>query len=424
MKILEVETSEGARAVGLATALETDPVPVLVEALRAAPVVRGVVCDEHGVPFPGALVVAAPSNVIPLGDASILHLFATTVRTVSDAAGRFALAAGGEQTWVAARRPSSRCFTVVRWEEDPERPTRTNEVRLDCPAARPTTVRVGGARSGRAIPGARVLAVALDAPEPSDWTMEPSHWTLASATSDDDGLASFPFLPQTGGGGLGGFAVLAPTIGGEWIDAPDTPDVRLAVRRGATLTGRVLTGDGRPVEGARVVAHVHSWPAHRAVTDAKGSYRIEGLPRTRPFGSNGNVVTVWVEAPGHAAEPAPAFPHVASEAERGTQDFVLREGVTLRGRLEGLRAGGVLGWVPGDADPYEDLLFLRGTGLAEDGRFALTDLPAGRVTLLGEVGDPRRTLGVDGLLPGETREDVRFDVGSGARAGDPDEESR
>ena len=136
----------------------------------------------------------------------------------------------------------------------------------------PLAARVEGARSGRPLAGAGVIVVAR--------TAEGASLTLQSGTADPSGslrLASFPPL------GAGGFAVLAAGIGGDWREADGSQDVRVQVRLGATLSGHVRTADGRPVAGARVVAHAWDWPALETTTDEAGAYEIRGLPRTRPY---------------------------------------------------------------------------------------------------------------------------------------------
>ncbi len=47
------------------------------------------------------------------------------------------------------------------------------------------------------------------------------------------------------------------------------------------LAGRVLGGNARPVEGARVVVHPRGGASGTTWTDAKGDWQIEGLPRGR-----------------------------------------------------------------------------------------------------------------------------------------------
>ena len=181
------------------------------------------------------------------------------------------------------------------------------------------------------------------------------------------------------------------------------------VRLGATLSGHVRTADGRPVAGARVIAHAWDWPAVATTTDEEGAYEIRGLPRTRPFyaapthGANG-LALAFVDVPGHATDVGTVMLDIGAETGRVTQDFVLHAGATVRGRGDLYDAGGPLTWTPGDWQPYGDLLFVRGTTIGEDGSFVLTDLPPGRVTL-GFPG--ARRVVVEGLRAGETRVGVR-----------------
>ncbi len=224
-------------------------------------------------------------------------------------------------------------------------------------------------------------------------------WTLLPVDTDERGTFSTRSFPRIGGGG---FAVLAPGIGGDWHDGSEPFAGRLKVRRGATLRGHVRTVDGALVEGARVIAHVASWPALRATTNSSGAYAIEGLPRVRPWlgdpahEANG-LVQVWVDAPGYASTTGVQRLNVAPTVTEVTADFVLHEGATIRGRCDPTDADRGVTWAPGEFEPYETMLFVRGTGVAEDGSFVLTDLPAGRVSL--GVSEDRAVV-VDGLQPG------------------------
>lgn len=230
-------------------------------------------------------------------------------------------------------------------------------------------------------------------------------WFLHSARSGSDGGLAFPEFPALG---QGGFVLLAPGIGGDWQDATVPFDGLLKVRRGATLRGHIRDSRGTPVVGASVVAHAFSWPALRTTTDETGAYAIEGLPRTRPgyadpmHQANGGMF-VWVEAPGYSSEPGIEILQVPADAASVEQSFVLREGVTIRGRAEGVERVEGVGWAPGEFGPYEEMLFTRGTGIGEDGAFVLTDLPPGRVTL--KVSESRQVV-VDDLKAGEVREGV------------------
>ena len=70
--------------------------------------------------------------------------------------------------------------------------------------------------------------------------------------SRDNGMVSIHYVPGRGG---------------------EIADLLFVLARGATLEGQVLTTDGEPVEGARVMVDRPS-----GITDAEGFYRVEGLP--------------------------------------------------------------------------------------------------------------------------------------------------
>lgn len=395
MIVLVGETPLGGLWGGLAVAVRQRPVALL---LRESPVdtrVTGVVLDETGVPLARAPVVTLPS-VLPVGEGAILAQFAWSVRTRTDAQGRFELGAIAGPAGIAAQRPRDGRWSVA--ECRPADDGMASPVRVAFAPGAPLSVRVQGARSGQPVESARVIVVSR-APEGESLTLQ-------AGTADPAGslrLASFPPLDA------GGFVALAVGIGGDWKDAEVSQDARVGVRLGATFSGHVRTADGRPVAGARVIAHAWDWPAVATTTDEGGAYELRGLPRTRPFyaspthAANG-LALAFVDVPGHATDVGTVMLDIGAGTERVTQDFVLHPGATVRGRGDPSDAGGRLTWTPGEWDPYGDLMFVRGTTIGDDGSFVLTDLPPGRVTL-GFPGE--RRVVVDGLKAGETREGVQ-----------------
>ncbi len=395
MTVLIAEVARGGRWGGLATAVAERPVPLR---LRVEPVttrVQGSVTDEHGAPIAQATVLTMPP-VLPVGGASILALFTWSVRTQTDAAGRFEVGVAGTLQGVAARRPLDGRWTAVPWKPAPDGTAPPATVAF-APGG-PLAGLVVGSRSGRPLASADVIVVARSAGGGA--------LTLETVTTGPDGRLTLPSFPPLA---EGGFAALVPGTGGDWQTADASRDARLAVRRGATLAGHVRTPDGRPVAGARVVAHVWDWPALEATTDDAGSYEIRGLPRSRPYlpepnpGANG-LCLVFADVPGYAAAEGTVLLDVRPADEHLTEDFVLHAAATVRGKAHPSDAGGTLLWSPGDPQPYGELLVVRGTTIGEDGSFVLTDLPPGRVTLTfpGE-----RRVAVDGLRAGEARDGVR-----------------
>ncbi len=132
-------------------------------------------------------------------------------------------------------------------------------------------VRVLSAREGHPVPGA-VAAILRDL-----------HVQGASetATADANGLATFPEAPA------GVFTVCARGEGHAeaceglvGLVRGGRLDVTLRLPRGATLTGKVLDAEGRPVVGAQVEADedlVTRLPPATSLTDEHGHYRFTGL---------------------------------------------------------------------------------------------------------------------------------------------------
>ncbi len=118
LNVVVVETPAGERGSVLATAIEERPVVVHLKTSRGAGTLVGMVVDEDGAPRPDVQVVAAPANVLPVGEASILALFTWTARTVTDASGTFRVRAPTEDVLVAAMRPRDGRWTTRRWRPE------------------------------------------------------------------------------------------------------------------------------------------------------------------------------------------------------------------------------------------------------------------------------------------------------------------
>jgi|GEM_PF-4865314 len=398
MTLLIADVPVVGRAYALATAVAEHPVAVR---LRVDPIttrVHGVVTDEHGSPIAQAPVVTLPP-VLPMGGAAILAVSAWSVRTQTDASGRFEMGVAGGLEGLAAQRPMDGRWTAVEWKEGKAAEAGPSpSATIAFAPGTPLTGQVVGARSGNPIGGAGVIVVA--------YSLGGRTRSLQALTADASGrwdLPSFPPLAE------GGFALFAQGIGGDWQASDGSREGRVAMRLGATLAGNVKTADGRPVAGARVLVHAWDWPALEATTDDAGAYEVAGLPRTRPWypdpthAANG-LVSAFVDVPGYATDAGTVFYDIRPGTERVTQDFVLHPGAMIRGRVDPSDAGGTLLWSPGDPQPYGELLVLRGTTIGEEGAFVLADLPPGRVTL---IFPKERRVVVDGLRAGETREGVQ-----------------
>lgn len=100
---------------------------------------------------------------------------------------------------------------------------------------------------------------------------------LASAKTDAAGGASFPGLEPGAYSAIAGAPGRATVVAGVRVRRPDgTVDLRLLLSAARTLTGTVRRPDGRPVPGLFLLAG-----AARTETDARGAYRLTGLPPAR-----------------------------------------------------------------------------------------------------------------------------------------------
>lgn len=124
-------------------------------------------------------------------------------------------------------------------------------------------------RAGRKLPTAPPVAASPQQPRVADAAA-----AGRSAHSDSDLARSATALSAPAGAAARRFAQ-SETVGvaAPAVVMPPSPDVARAV--GPVLTGRVVSGDGRPVPSARVTL---PGVAQVAVTDSQGRFRIAGLP--------------------------------------------------------------------------------------------------------------------------------------------------
>jgi protocatechuate 3,4-dioxygenase beta subunit len=154
-----------------------------------------------------------------------------------------------------------------------------------------------------------------------------------TAVTDDAGKVTLT------GVGAGWHVVKASADGhaSAFREVPTTGDpsavttVAITLRAGASVSGTVVDSGGAPVEGARVVpehvGHFDDFYDARfdaVLTDAKGRWRITGLPRE----------TTRIRAYHAEYAPSASSPIVlGDEIDRGGVTIVLERGVRIRGRV-------------------------------------------------------------------------------------------
>jgi hypothetical protein len=160
--------------------------------------------------------------------------------------------------------------------------------------------------------------------------------------------------------------------------------VEIALSRGGSVGGTVLSATRQPVSGAEVTIQASGdggfgrgpfgGGAESAVTDASGRFRFDHLSAGR--------YAATAQLSGQASEPQTAI--LTAGESREDLVLVLQGGATLRGVVTGLpqgQLGGVSIWANG---PQR---FGASARTGADGRFELTGLPAGTTTLNANAGD-------------------------------------
>ncbi len=262
-------------------------------------------------------------------------------------------------------------------------------------AARGTTVPltvalpVAGAITGRLTDAAGspseacVEAEAVDAPA----TADPVAYDCAM---DGGRLALLTLAPgryRVRVGNVGGYALTryapdadsAATATVYTVTAGKTLDIgTVRLRVGGVVTGRVVDGRGRPVVGASVSVPGPRWwdgDVARAVTDARGRYRLVDLPRGRTRlrvdpPSRTGLGAQWLGGAGDETRSATVWVRLGRTV--AAPDMVLRAGATLSVRLRGAR----------DATVAVEAFDLRGRAvglpvlMGRNGTAVLTGLPA------------------------------------------------
>ena len=219
------------------------------------------------------------------------------------------------------------------------------------------------------------------------------------ATTDDAGRATLTGV----GGGWHVVRVSAAGYAAEYLDVAtvDEPGhertVSIRLRPGAGASGTVVDAAGAPIEGARVIAEVatrsydHSDPRlDGAITDAKGRWRLAGLPRE----------TVRFHAYHAAFAPTTSAPRQLASGDHDDVTLVLERGARLAGRVvraDGTPAPGAEVRLTGADARSSQVRRLRADG---DGRFTLGGLP-------------RRIVHVMAAEHGATSEMARVDLAAG-----------
>jgi hypothetical protein len=147
-------------------------------------------------------------------------------------------------------------------------------------------VRVLDARTGRPVPGARLIRT----PERINTWRRRHDAVMSVGVADADGIAAVPSDPYVWNNACH-WLVVAPGYATAH-EYGALPPEEVALERGVRFVGRVLDALGRPVAGARV-EHFggcsHGTPAARATSGADGVFTFEGIRITGQF---------WVEGPG------------------------------------------------------------------------------------------------------------------------------
>ncbi len=195
--------------------------------------------------------------------------------------------------------------------------------------------------------------------------------------------------------------------------ATDGPELRLVLRRGLQLQGRVLDSEERAIDGAEVqvrwsdaqggwrVGDIQLLPCRPLIANRYGNFLLEGVPRA----STGIAVEVHATARGYSSASWSLPPEWDDARVRQEQiRLVLQPGVMLKGSVvdrlgapvpgASIRVLRVVEPSGGVAD--SSLLPWREFFSTRRGGFELYGFPAGRVDLLAEAEGhtPRRMTGI------------------------------
>jgi len=271
--------------------------------------ISGRILGPDGHPAADAPVIwfAARSPMQNIADATSGAKPTPAGKTRTDADGRFQAAIDPAGPPVSLRiEPAGTPWVELDGPYDPAETLRLPDIDLPSPAA--VAGSVAGA-DGKPVSGARVVVRQGAGFERSETEL------FAEATTGSDGAFRIANAPP----GLSRLSVRASG----WAPAermlrPESGPVRVALERGASLTGTVLDASGRPVAGALVRS---GWVA--ATTDAQGRYRLDGVPsglQRVDASASGGMVARKGGVRTAAATPAAA-------------DLQLQPGVTIHGTV-------------------------------------------------------------------------------------------
>ncbi len=280
----------------------------------------------------------------------------------------------------------------------PLRPWRGERVDLRVPL----TIRMETGRrlTGRVLDAAGVGAEGVDVSVRSQVQgVEPRPFMTATPTTRTDGEGRFAFE-----GLLEGEILLSVETG---AGRPAVPDVRVAAGQNegeirlpspASVSGRVLDDQGRPMSGVEVSADSeHRYPGRwNTTTDTEGRFRMENLP------ASAEQIRVWLPTPQGRGTDWPWLADPAVETRPGARDVVvkLERGVFVEGTLLDERdrpaEGRVLAlWDPPEAASGTNpgMRTITGSWPADPktGRFAAGPIRPGMVRLVGEGVPGSRT---------------------------------
>lgn len=259
--------------------------------------------------------------------------------------------------------------------------------------------RIFDAGTGEGIRDAPVFARSTSDRYPDAWT----------STSGDNGTFELTGLPGgdfsvRGGPRVPGYAsdsvrrasVPVVVVAGQTVDG-----IELALERGITVSGMVVTEDGRPVPGAEVRGNARGWQ-DQTVSGANGEFVLAGLPAGAELRLNAVTSSMISETYGPTAVPDQGISDVKLELKLDRSGVVSgtlvdRRGIGLSARLMAVCEGMAFPAMPamGQSD--------------QDGRFVLTGLvPGGHRVLATPGGGAQKEVGSLRLEAGEVLRDVRL----------------
>jgi protocatechuate 3,4-dioxygenase beta subunit/peroxiredoxin/DNA-binding beta-propeller fold protein YncE len=325
--------------------------------------------DERSSDAVGRLVLRAVEVVTgePIEGVSIEYqggfdgkLRRATVITGEDGTAAIEWAPGGRvhRLWITARKPGLVPIHVL-WDDE-QHPTRvpaSKELRFE-----PGTT-IGGIvkdEAGQPISGATVdvLLPATESEQKNYYfslgtrrTDQQGRWRLDEAPRRLDGISASVTHPRY----RRGYAVASHDLNGVSV-----------LKKGLTITGRVVDGAGQPIRGARAVLGHDKWGTNppTGTTDERGAFTLENCD------AGPNIVTV------HAEGYAPQISDVRVEERAAPVEVRLAEpGATIRGRVVDVQGKPVAGaFVAADTWRGHRTIEFRGSA-DKDGRFEWRSAP-------------------------------------------------